>query len=284
LLFVKQQRRKEMSIELEIRDGDPWYLSPDIWTVPGDDPEAATGLPIAGSPCFLWARVRNNGTSKATDATVRFYWANPAVGFNRSTANIIGSSFVSLNGGETQDVLCLTPWVPAFINNGHACVLAEAFHALDGLPPGLDFNVPTDRHTAQRNLQIVLALKRTFHFAFEVHNPSRSENAFSLHAKVGRVKELRKLLPHLGRSFELPNENGQVEYMGFVDALCPAAEEFEQAQPQIEKLVVPGMGRASLSLVGRLDGAAALIHVVQRIGKRTVGGLSALVIQGGGKQ
>jgi hypothetical protein len=273
-----------MSIELEIRDGEPWYLSPDIWTVPGDDPEAGEGLPIAGSPCFLWARVRNNGTTKATDATVKFYWANPAVGFNRNTANIIGSAFVTLNGGESQDVLCLTPWFPAFINNGHACVLAEAFHNADALPPVLDFNVPTDRHVAQRNLQIVVAVKNSFHFAFEVHNPSRSENVFSLHAKTGRVEELKKLLPHMRSGFELPYENGRITRLGFIDGLCPAEEQTKQAQPQIEKLVVPGMGRVALSLVGRLDGEASLIHVVQRIGDRTVGGLSALIIRGGEKK
>ena len=36
-----------MAVELEIRDGDPWYLSPDVWTVPGNDPEGPPGLPIA---------------------------------------------------------------------------------------------------------------------------------------------------------------------------------------------------------------------------------------------
>src|SRR6478609_3668838 len=136
-----------MSVVLEIEDGNPyWYLSPDIWTVPGNDPEGAPGQPIVGTNCFLWARVHNTGSTAVQDATVRFYWANPSVGFDRSSASAIGFSFVSLEAGETQDVLCLTPWIPAYVNGGHECVLAEVFHDSDPLPAGLAFNVPTDRH------------------------------------------------------------------------------------------------------------------------------------------
>ena len=74
-----------MAIELEIPDGDPWYLSPNLWTVPGNDPEGPVGMPIAGRPCYVWARVTNRGRTSVTNATVRFYWANPAVGFDRTT-------------------------------------------------------------------------------------------------------------------------------------------------------------------------------------------------------
>src|SRR5690242_6133425 len=116
-----------MSVQLEIRDGVPWYVSTDLWTVPGD-PEAAPGPPRSGEPCYLYARVRNGGKSPVTDAVVRFYWANPSVGFNRRTATSVGSAFVSLEPGETADVLCLTPWTPTFVNRGHVCILAEAFH------------------------------------------------------------------------------------------------------------------------------------------------------------
>ena len=128
-----------MAVELEIRDGTPWWASPDIWTVP-DEPEGLPGSPVAGQPCYLWARVRNRGDSAVQNATVRYYWANPNVGFDRTTATLVGTSFVSLAAGEMQDVLCLTPWIPVFVNGGHECVLAEAFHpALDPLPDTSDF-------------------------------------------------------------------------------------------------------------------------------------------------
>lgn len=103
-----------MAVELEIQDGTPhWYLSPNIWTVPGDDREGPPDMPIVGAMCFMWAKVRNNGSTPVNNAQVRFYWANPSVGFDRNTANFIGSSNVSLAPSETRDVLCLTPWNPS---------------------------------------------------------------------------------------------------------------------------------------------------------------------------
>src|SRR5688572_17757388 len=136
-----------MSVQLEIQDGSPyWWLSLDVWTVPGNDPEGAPGLPIVGEPCYLWARVHNAGTDAVANATVRFYWANPSVGFDRNSANHIGNANVSLNSGETKEVLCLVAWNPIFVNGGHECILAEAFHtSLDPLPASPTFNVPTDR-------------------------------------------------------------------------------------------------------------------------------------------
>ena len=33
-----------MSVLLEIQDGSPWWLSPNVWTVPGGDPQGIPGL------------------------------------------------------------------------------------------------------------------------------------------------------------------------------------------------------------------------------------------------
>src|SRR6266403_1043522 len=172
-----------MSVLLEIPDGSPWWLSPDIWTVPGNDPQGTPGLPIVGQPCYLWARVTNNGTDAVDNATVRFYWANPAVGFDRNTANHVGDANVSLNAGETQDVLCLVPWMPSFVNGGHECVLAEGFHqTLDPLPATPDFDVPTDRHVAQRNLSVLMMAMHMQRFVlpFEIVNTPRAKVGLSL--------------------------------------------------------------------------------------------------------
>lgn len=122
--------------QLEIIGGNPWWMSPDIWTVPGSNPEGAPGTPIAGQTCFLWARVRKYGNSRVSNATVRYYWANLAVGFDRNTAHLIGASNVNLTPGEMAKVLCLTPWISEFVNDGHECVLAEAFHTHYHLRPG----------------------------------------------------------------------------------------------------------------------------------------------------
>ena len=97
-----------MTVQLEIEDGNPsWYLSHDISTVPGDDPEGTPGIPIVGNNCYLWARVHNKGTTPVSNAMVRFYWANPSVGFDRNTANSIGTAFVSLDAFETGEVSVL---------------------------------------------------------------------------------------------------------------------------------------------------------------------------------
>jgi hypothetical protein len=271
-----------MAVTLEIRDGNPWYLSPDIWTVPGDDPAGAPGLPIAGQNCFIWAHVRNNGTDPVSNATVRFYWGNPGVGFDRTTATPVGTSFVNLNGNDAQDVLCLTPWHVVFVNGGHECVLAEAFCSADPLPPGPDFNVPTDRHVAQRNLTVLAtAPGMMFHFPFEVYNPSRNAQVFTIGAELGDVTGLKPLVKNLGPNFRLPTGGGEVEKLGFVASRCPNDKDLQGAKPKLDHVEVPGTGRTGFSLVGRLKGDAALVHVTQRIGTRETGGLSVLVIKDG---
>ncbi|HEY9597010.1 MAG TPA: hypothetical protein V6D33_05020, partial [Cyanophyceae cyanobacterium] len=223
-----------MTVVLEIKDGNPnWYLSPDIWTVP-TDPEGAMGLPVVGKPCYLWARVHNKGEERAENATVRFYWANPAVGIDRNTANLVGTAAVTLDGGQTSDVLCLSPWIPTFVNQGHECVLAEVFQASrDPLPNTPVFNVPTDRHVAQRNLSVLMTSGGRFHFAFEVHNTVRKARNFTVNFKEGKLAELEPLVPLLGRGFKLPQERGQIQKPGFVRSSCPGNQDLEGEIPHV---------------------------------------------------
>lgn len=272
-----------MAVQLEIQDGNPWYLSTDIWVVPGPDPTGAPGLPIAGETSFLWARVHNTGTTLAQNATVNFYWANPAVGFDRTTANFVGSANVTLDPQQAADVLCLTPWQVVWVNNGHECVLAEVFHPADPLPPGPAFNVPTDRHVAQRNLSVVLAAKGRFQFAFEIHNPARIRRIVTIAAQQADVGLLEPLLPTLGKDFRLPKEQGRITRLGFVPQVCPSGDMGEGASDEkIEVELLPG-ARTGLSLVGRLDEGAALVNVVQQAEGYDVGGLSVLVLPAEGR-
>ena len=101
-----------MSVELSIDDGNPWYLSPDIWVVPGNDPNGPIGMPVAHKPAYVWVRVNNRGTAPVSNAVVRYYWADPSTAVTVSTANLIGVSYVSLNPGEEKDVLCLSRGFP----------------------------------------------------------------------------------------------------------------------------------------------------------------------------
>jgi len=270
-----------MAVLLEIEDGDPWWSSPNVWTVPGDDPQGPPGLPIAGKQCYLWARVRNTGQDGVTNATVRFYWANPSVGFDRTTANPVGTAFVALTGGQTADALCLTPWTPVYVNEGHECILAEAFEPLlDPLAAVAAFNVPTDRHVAQRNLSVVMQLSgQSFHLAFEVDNPTRRARVFSLSVKEAKLTRLENLLPLLGRSFELPQRAGRAQACGFVTSPCPDSRAVERAVPRIENAESGPHERRGYSLVGRLEGPAALLEITQEVDGRVAGGLSALVVR-----
>jgi hypothetical protein len=269
-----------MAVELEIQDGDPWWLSPDIWAVPGDDPEGPPGIPIVDRPCFLHARVRNRGNTGVEDATVRFYWANPAIGPNRNTATLVGTSFVSLTPGQVADVLCLTPWSPIFVNGGHECLIAEAFEpSADPLPSVPDFNVPTDRHVAQRNISVVMAARAFFHLGFEVHNPSRKKRRFTVHTKEGDRGQVERLLRALGPGVTLPRTWGRVARAGFLKTPCPDERQIDGAPQKIDGLdTAPGQ-RHGLTLAGRLEGGAALLHVLQEIDGKTVGGLSVLVLK-----
>jgi hypothetical protein len=248
-----------MAVELEIRDGDPWWLSPDIWAVPGDDPEGPPGIPIVDRPCFLHARVRNRGKTNVQDATVRFYWANPAIGPDRNTATLVGTSFVSLTPGQDADVLCLTPWSPIFVNGGHECLIAEAF--------------------AQRNISVVMAAqKRLFHMSFEVHNPSRRKRRFTVRAKEGDRGQVERLLPALSPQVKLPKGWGRVTRAGFLRTPCPDEGQIDGAPQQIDGLDASPGQRQGVTLAGRLEGGAALLHVLQEIDGKTVGGLSVLVL------
>lgn len=94
---------------------------------------AATQRSIAGTPVYLWARVRNNGTSVVQNATVQFYWANPSVGVDRTTATVVGTPFVSLEASETKDVLCLASRV-RFVDGENPLQLRE-LHGADARAP-----------------------------------------------------------------------------------------------------------------------------------------------------
>lgn len=272
-----------MTVLLEVADGSPWWLSNDIWTVP-NDPEGAPGAPIVGQPCYLWAHVQNNGDQAVENAQVRFYWADPSVGFDRTTATVVGSSNVTLAPASASDVLCLTPWVPIFVNGGHECVLAEAFHAsLDPLPATTIFDVPTDRHVAQRNLSVLAAPeKRIFHLAFEVHNPGRFETRYRVTVRKGDVKEAlqaTRRYPDLHKILQA-NKPGVVHDAGFVEGACPDVENF-QPKDRFEVGLNPKQ-RTGVSVVGRLEGAFAFLHIEQQAisqnRKAVIGGLSLLIV------
>lgn len=267
-----------MAVSLEIPDGTPWWESMAIWTVPGTDPSGPQGQPVAGQPCYVWAHVLNTGNSPVENATVNFYWANPGVGFDRTTATPIGTAFVSLGAGDAADVLCLTAWIPAFVNGGHECVLAEAFHpSFDPLPSGSAFNVPADRHVAQRNLSVLaMGGARVFSFPFEIYNPTRVAHEFTIRVQSAPPEALESAARRLG--IAPPKQPGKLTELGFSHESCPRSD-LHPAKHHETHVKVGSNARSGLSIVGSIDGDAALLYIEQLSGERIVGGMSVLVLE-----
>ncbi|MDQ0373511.1 hypothetical protein [Cellulomonas humilata] len=282
-----------MAIQLEVRDGVPvWYLSMDIWVVPGPDPNGPPGMATEGEPAYVWARVTNNGSTTATDAVVNFMWANPNVGFDRTTANPIGNTTVTLTAGQSSEVQCPNTWLPSFVNGGHVCLLVESYHAQDPLPPGAAFNVVTDRHVAQLNLNIVRRLKRRmFDGLVEVHNPGEEEMAFWVAIQEGTLDELDpQVLTNFGVSLEGIKEPGRVVNYGFIDRFGKARRGGELTTVSRDAEVYVRPRHASVvRIAAELEGDAALLHVTQTLGDRrtVVGGAAYLLLSdrvGGGRK
>lgn len=268
-----------MPVRLEIIDGDPWWASPDIWTVPGS-PDGARGLPTTGEPCYLWALVHNRGDSAVVNAAVNFYWANPNVGFDRSTATFVGTSYVSIGPGREAEVLCLTPWMPAFINRGHLCVLAEASHSSsDPLPGSRDFNVPTDRHVAQRNVAVQISAPGIFHVPFEIHNRSGQKQTFDIVVKQNTQADLAQLLKTTGVQLTGKVTHGKIENLALSKSACPLPEEKAKATGPKESVVVEANGVTGRTVVGKLKGQAAVLEVSQMQNNQVVGGLTIVVLE-----
>jgi hypothetical protein len=276
-----------MAVELWIDDGDPWYyLSSDIWVVPGNDPSGAIGVPIVNDPAYVWARVHNRGTTTVTNATVRYYWANPSMLITPSNATLIGTSFVSLLPGETKDVLCLTPWAPVWVNDGHECLIAEAFHASDPLPPrgpNDPFDPSSDRHVAQLNLGVALAQARMqmVIYCFAAGNAALLSTAeVTLRARRAPIETIASLKGNLGLK-QLPKEMGEIKEFGLQPFRC--GDQIEGfGKPHLALRLKSGEQRG-LALAIQLPRlrdpkSGALFLVEQFVRDKVVGGIGALVI------
>lgn len=272
-------------MSLVIEDGNPWWASPSIRVL--DDPSADAEVPhiVAGRQHWVQARVRNVEGPNATNAQVRFYWANPAVGFTRQDAEQIGSSFVSLRAGSEAWVLCLAPWVPSMVNEGHVCLLAEVIPADGPAPNPLSpFAVDGDPRVAQRNVSIVAPKVLPgggvgfWFLPVEVMNPlpGMDDEPMLITARAGTIEDLRAALP--GR--DLPKDVTDPAGLGLADGACPSPEQAADAPPERQLGLKPGE-RALLSVTGHLDrGQVAVVHVTQEFPHRPAhrgGGVTVIV-------
>jgi hypothetical protein len=275
-----------MPVQLVIEDGDPhWYLSPDIWVVPGSDPGGAPGSPVAGQPAYLWAHVANPGSTAANGVRVNFYWANPALQVLRSNANLVGSAFADVAAGGGQDVLCLVPWTPVIVNGGHECLVAEAIHASDPLPVPLpdDFDPPAFRQVAQKNLTVLaMSARMMATHAITIGGWRRADKAVVVTAEVGGALPERSL-QRLGLKRLRPAAGPGVEVGLDHERRCPGEGDPLGAE-SLEVRVARGTSAAvHLSIRARdlAPGEYHLVHVTERMGDRRLGGLAFVVIAAG---
>lgn len=271
-----------MSVQLVIQDGSPyWYLSPDIWVVPGSNPSGSPGNPIAGQIAYLWAHVANTGSTDANGVRVDFYWANPALQVTRSNATLVGSAFADVQAGGGQEVLCLVPWVPVIVNDGHECLVAVANHAGDTLPSPLPdaFDPPTYRQVAQKNLTVLVAKMRTAMLAITISGLQRADKSVLLTTELGGKLDERSLA-NLGLRKFRSAKHSSVEVGLSLEHRC--MDEKEPIGKDNLELHVPRGTSAAVYVRIRAKNIAEneyqLVHIVERSRDQVLGGLGLVVV------
>ena len=271
-----------MPTVLEIEDGNPWWLSHDLWVVPGSDPNGAPGQPVAGEPAFLWARVHNKGEQAVSGARVNYYWSNPAAGVLRSNSTSVGSAFVDLNPGEAKEVLCIIPWIPVIVNDGHECIVAEVIHSSDPLPSPLpdSFDPPAHRQVAQKNLSVLAMRARMIRIMpIQVAAPLRRAQRLRVAIEMGRALDER-LLAQVGLREYRPVDGGDLKVGLSLEPGCGESDE-DQPEREVRLSLEPGTARAVYLRVWptALEPRTYVpLHVISRSDEKVDGGRTYVVV------
>lgn len=271
-----------MSVELLIRDGSPyWYLSPDIWVVPGNDPTGSPGSPVAGQPAYVWTHVANLGTDDADNVSVQFWWADPSLQVTRSNAHLIGTSSANVPAGGGQDVLCLVPWVPVMVNAGHECLVAVAVDPADPLPNPLPdaFDPPTYPQVAQKNLTVLPASAMAMQWPLTIGGWARVDKDVVVEAIVGG--ELDELsLARLGLPHHKPARSHALN-VGLHPHLLPCDDKGRFDKQRVTLKVPRGTNRAvyaSLHAPALAPDEYQLVRFTESSAGRLLGGLAYVVV------
>ncbi|MEJ3743188.1 hypothetical protein WEI85_07870 [Actinomycetes bacterium KLBMP 9797] len=260
--------------DLLIRDGSPhWWNSPDIWVVPGSNPNGPPGSPFSGGQAWVWARVQNVSRMDASDVAVNYYWGDPSTAMYFSTVNHIGTATLDIAAGATLDVLCPTPWNVVTVNGGHECLIATASLPDDPALPNL-IDPPSYQNVAQKNLTVILApdenLVQTWVQA-DLERPKKVQISWGFGGPLPA-----ETLAYLGRK-------------GYRFARQPAIDVTLAAEPKGEDgpvldLFVPAGKRVPFYVrtkpVGPLaPGEYQVVHIVEHEQGVPLGGISFLVVQ-----
>jgi hypothetical protein len=284
---------------LSIQDGNPWYASPDLWTI--NQNNGAMNAPEVGDPAQLHANVNWSGPGDwPTDAYVDFYISLPYTGsFDPTLATILYHEHVQIfpGVGVPPSTLPVTSagfgWVPSVAQGAHQCLIGVTYSPRADPAPigGGPVDIPTDPHAAQLNLNIVMAAglrpPHPFHFFFHVtpgiHVPEKDPKEYSLTvrlAREGAIEGLREVLPKRLRHLRF---DGEVHQLGITQVLerdddCDLDDDDGCIEPDIEIPHSPKLLQKR-AVVGKLTGGdSAIIHIAQHLGKRPIGGIAVVVL------
>lgn len=274
-----------MGVELIIRDGSPnWWESPDIWVIPGKDPNGVAGVPVVGQTAYLWANVTNQGEADATQVQVDFWVANPSLQIRKSTANHIGTAYAAIAAGASQQVLCLVPWNVALVNGGHECIVVEASSPVNPLsPPPADPDVldaVTYSQIAQRNISVVsVQANSRCEIILGVNAGARADKNIVVKMEIGGDLS-REMLESLGLHASSSSGERHIEAFLSEYPLCGSPE---HDQHKLIQLHVPRRTSAAiyLNIVTQehlTSDEYALIRVVESDKDYIIGGLSVVVV------
>jgi hypothetical protein len=96
-------------------------------------------------------------------------------------------------------------------------------------------------------------------------------------AVQGKLGKIETLIPFLGKDFELPEEEGKVEGLGFVINSFSNSDGLERVD-EITKLETGTKEIKDGVLVSTLDSGASVVHIIQKSYDREIGDPSILII------
>ena len=179
--------------------GTVFWESPDVWVVSTQ----GVNQPVPGEANTVYARVTNLGLQDVTGVIVNFWWANPSLAITEATANPIGIASINttITAGSSALVTCPNPWVPVIENNGHECLLAEAYiPVFDPLTAPMD--PVDDRHVGQKNEQLVYAQKgQQISVKLHAANISGFAQALTFEVRSPRLTGILDLLATRGMDY-----------------------------------------------------------------------------------
>ncbi len=133
------------------RNGEDWWVSPDIWVRHQQDGVPRHQNPQGGQTNYVYVRVRNRGNATLNNVDVTVHWAVGAASIrwpDEWTA-ISTITIPSLAPGQARTIS--VPWQPSV--TGHYCFLARIHASLD--PVTFEGLVPFDNNLCQRNIHIL---------------------------------------------------------------------------------------------------------------------------------